>query len=136
METLVKILNTPILLSGAIFLIPLWFLFDYFLKGKLTNRDIVFNLLSGAIFIFLAYIEKLTMGVGLILVIPLSILSDYLEKTVFFENFLGRGENEKRFTCPRPGCGKKSQVGMYSRETHEFICPECADKEKEIYEEG
>ena len=83
METLAKILNTPILLSGAIFLIPLWFLFDYFLKGKSTNRDIVFNLLLGAVFIFLAYIEKLTVGVGLILVIPLGILSGYLEKIVF-----------------------------------------------------
>ncbi|MEK7123309.1 MAG: hypothetical protein AAB851_00255 [Patescibacteria group bacterium] len=31
----------------------------------------------------MAYIEKLTVGVGLILVIPLGILSGYLEKIVF-----------------------------------------------------
>lgn len=121
-ETLVKILSTPISLLGAAVLIPLWFLFDYSFKGKPINHDIVFNLLSGAVLIFLAYSENLTIGLMLLLAIPLSILSDYLEKILF------KKENGKRFICPR--CKKKFQVGMYSRETHEFICPDCADKEE------
>lgn len=44
------------------------------------------------------------------------------------KELLGKGEAEKRFVCPK--CGKKSQVGTYSSETYEFICPDCADKEK------
>lgn len=66
------------------------------------------------------------LAIIILIIIPLA----YLMLKPQIKELLGKDENGKRFVCPRAGCGKKSQVGMYSRETHEFVCPDCADKEE------
>lgn len=84
-EILARILSMPIPLLSAIFLVPFYFLLDFIFHVKITARNIVFYLLSGAVFIYLAYGENLTIGLGLLLIIPLSILSDLLANALFKE---------------------------------------------------
>lgn len=67
--------------------------------------------------------------IQLVIIAALIILLAVLMLKPQIKELLGKDENEKKFVCPR--CGKKSQVGTYSRETNEFVCVDCADKEKE-----
>lgn len=91
-ETLIKFLSMPVSLTVAIGTIPVWVLLDIIFHGKVTNEDIVYYLLAGAVFSVLAFSGNLTVWLGLVLVIPLIILSDYLEKKLFKkENGDGNG---------------------------------------------